>query len=59
MATFLTILLILLIVNIGLLLFSTTNSRLKIGRLNKNLPDQKSAKIYPLDLNTSKYKKAI
>ncbi len=59
MATFLTIFLVLLVVNIGLLVFSTTNSKLKIGRLNKNLSDKKATKIYPLDLNTSKYKKAI
>ena len=59
MAIFLTIILVLLVVNIGLLVFSTTNSKLRIGKLNKNLPDSKAAKIYPLDLNTSKYKKAI
>ena len=59
MITFFAIVLVLLLVNIALLLFSTTNSKLKINNLTKSISDKSSTKIYPLDLDTSKYKKAI
>ena len=59
MVTFFAIILVLLVVNASLLIFSTTNSKEKAGELTDKITDEKAAEIYPLDLDTSKYKKAI
>ena len=59
MVTFFAIILVLLVVNASLLLFSTTNSKEKAGELTDKITDPKASNIYPLDLDTSKYKKAI
>ncbi len=59
MTTFLAIILGLLIINVALLVFSNSNSKVKVGKLTKSISEQQPTKIYPLDLSTSKYKKAI
>ena len=59
MVTFFAILLILLIVNVGLILFSNTNSRIKVNKLKKGISKQSLPKIYTLDKAASKYKNAI
>lgn len=59
MATFFAIILVLLFFNIALLIFSTNNSKAKISKLTDKMSGQAPSKIYPLDLGTSKFKKAI
>ena len=59
MVTFFMIILALLVINASLLIFSTSGSRAKSDQANENLSDRNTSKIYPLDLSTSKYKKAI
>ncbi len=58
MATFFVILFVLIAVNAALLLFSATNSDSKVNK-GSAFTDSEAAKIYPLDLDSSKYKKAI
>ncbi len=58
MVIFFAIFFALIAVNASLLIFSALNAGTKFtGR--KESEDSEAAKIYPLDLDTSKYKKAI
>jgi len=59
MVTFLSTIFVLVVVNIALLLFSGNRPKLGVNKFKKNLANSDYSKIYPLDLNTSKYKKAI
>jgi hypothetical protein len=59
MTTFLTIFFVLVFFNAALLFFSVTNARQRVSKLRKSISDQSLTKIYPLDLNPTKYKKAI
>jgi len=59
MTTFLTIFFVLVLFNAALLFFSVTNARQRVTKLRKSISDQSLTKIYPLDLNPTKYKKAI
>jgi hypothetical protein len=59
MTTFLTIFFALVLLNVALLFFSVTNARQRVTKLRKSISDQSLTKIYPLDLNPTKYKKAI
>jgi len=59
MTTFLTIFFVLVLFNAALLFFSVTNARQRVSKLRKSISDQSLTKIYPLDLNPTKYKKAI
>lgn len=58
MVIFFTIFFALIAVNASLLIFSALNSN-AWSTGEKEVEESKAAKIYPLDLNTSKYKKAI
>jgi hypothetical protein len=58
MVTFFSIFFVLIAVNAFLLLFSARNSNM--GSADNNASEEShSAKIYPLDLEPSKFKKAI
>jgi hypothetical protein len=59
MTTFLIIVFVLVVLNAGLLIFSITNTGLKMSNLKKSISDQTVPKIYPLEFNTDSYKKAI
>ena len=59
MTTFFAIFLVLLVINAALLLFSNSKLNLKIRKFNKRIANQSPSKIYPLNLDSSKYKKAI
>ncbi len=59
MVTFLTTILVLVAVNLALLLFSTNRTKGRLSKLNKDLTSAADSKIYSLNLNSSKYKKAI
>jgi len=59
MTTFLTIFFVLILVNAALLFFSITSARQRVSKLRKSISEQSLTKIYPLDLNQTKYKKAI
>ena len=59
MLTFFAIILVLLVVNASLLLFSNSGKKEKAGELTDNISDQKPSNIYPLDLGSSDFKKAI
>ena len=59
MVTFLVIILVLVVLNVALLVFSNSNSRARVNKLTDKMSTTASSKIYPLDLNSSKYKKAI
>ena len=59
MVIFLAIFLVLLVINIALLVFSTTNSKTMVDDLTKSISDQAPIKIYPPEITSSKYKKAI
>ncbi len=59
MTTFFAIFLVLLVINIALLVFSNSKINLKISKFNKKITTQSPSKIYPLNLSSSKYKKAI
>lgn len=59
MVTFISILFILIAINATLLVFSVNGSGAKKTKEpSKNIAGS-AAKIYPLDLTTSKYKKAV
>lgn len=58
MVIFFAIFFALIAVNAFLLIFSVLNSGAR-STGEKESQDSQAAKIYPLDLNTSKYKKAI
>lgn len=59
MTTFFAIILVLLFVNVVLFIFSTNNSKSKVSNLTEKMAGKTSSKIFPLDLGTSKFKKAI
>jgi len=59
MTTFLTIFFVLVFLNAALLFFSVTSAGKRVSKLRKSISDQSLTKIYPLDLNPTKYKKAI
>jgi hypothetical protein len=59
MTIFLTILFILILLNAALLFFSVSNAGQRVNKLKKSISEQSLSKIYPLDLNPTKYKKAI
>jgi hypothetical protein len=59
MTTFLIIVFVLVVLNAGLLIFSITNTGIKVSNLKKSISDQTIPKIYPLELNPDSYKKAI
>ena len=59
MVTFFAIVIVLLVVNGALLFFSTNRAVDEAGELTNKEVDQKASNIHPLDLDTSKYKKAI
>ncbi len=59
MVTFLSIFFILLVINGALLIFSSNGSKEKVGPVVKDALNVSSAKIYPIDLLSPKYKKAI
>ena len=58
MVTFFTIFIVLIAVNAFLLLFSARNSSMGSADTNAS-KESHSTKIYPLDLEPSKFKKAI
>lgn len=58
MVTFFTIFIILIVVNAGLLIHSSMTA-LRKSRSNRPLSPSTEIKIYPLDLLSSDYKKAI
>ena len=58
MVIFFAIFFALIAVNASLLIFSAVNTGTKFSG-KKESDNSKAAKIYPLDLDTSKYKKAI
>ncbi|MBT8177956.1 MAG: hypothetical protein KJO94_07625 [Eudoraea sp.] len=58
MVIFFAIFFALIAVNASLLIFSAMNTGTKFSD-RKESEDAKAAKIYPLDLDTSEYKKAI
>jgi len=59
MTTFLIIFFVLIFLNAALLFFSVTNAGQRVSKLRKSISEQSLTKIYPLDLNPTKYKKAI
>ena len=59
MTTFFAIFLVLLVINVALLIFSNSKLNLKISKFNRKITNQSPSKIYPLNLSSSKYKKAI
>lgn len=59
MMTFLTIFLILIGINIAMVLLSLWSVSKKSKTSAQKLTDQPSSVIYPLDLLTSSYKKAV
>lgn len=59
MTTFLTIVFVLVLLNAALLIYSYANAGQKVNKFRKNISEQSITKIYPLDLDSAKYKKAI
>jgi len=59
MMTFFTILLILICVNAAMMLVSLYSVNKKANTTAKNISDSTISKIYPLDLVTAKYNKAV
>ncbi len=59
MTTFLTIFIVLVILNAALLFLSVANAGQRVSKLRKSISEQSLTKIYPLDLDSTKYKKAI
>lgn len=59
MVTFLSTIFVLIAINLALLLFSTNKAKQRLNKFNKDLSTTADSKIYPLNLNSSKYKKAI
>lgn len=59
MATFFGILFILIGINAILLVFSVNRTGQKVENSAKDISESSTAKVYPLDLLSSKYKKAI
>ena len=59
MLTFFAIILVLLVVNVALLFFSTNGTNEKAGELTDKIAGQKPSNIYPLETGSSEFKKAI
>ena len=59
MVTFFVIISVLLILNVALLIHSNIWASTKAGRVDKSITKEPAIKIYPIDLLTSGYKKAI
>lgn len=59
MTTFFTIFLILVLINAALLSFSIATNGRKQKDFSKDISDVNEHKIYPLDLSSSDYRKAI
>lgn len=59
MTTFLTILFILLGINGVMMFFSLNSVKQNARKLSKNATKSNTSKIYPIDLITPKYKKAV
>ena len=59
MVTFFIIFSILVLINAALLIFSALQAEPKVSRPKKGISETAPTKIYPLDLISSKYKKAI
>lgn len=59
MVTFFSIVFALVAINLALLLFSGIRSKQRMNKIKKEINSSAASKIYPLNLNTSKYKKAI
>ena len=59
MMTFLTIVLLLVCINAVMMLVSLYSVYKKANTTTKNIADATISKIYPLDLVTSKYNKAV
>jgi hypothetical protein len=59
MTTFLTIFFVLIFLNAALLFFSVSSAGKRVSNIRKSISEQSLTKIYPLDLNPTKYKKAI
>jgi hypothetical protein len=59
MTTFFTIFLLLVLVNVALLVFSIAASDRNSTKIPKDLSGAAQNKIYPLDLSSSDYQKAI
>jgi len=59
MTTFFTIFLLLVLVNVALLVFSIAASDSNSSKMSKDLSGTAQNKIYPLDLSSSDYRKAI
>ena len=59
MVTFFVIISVLLILNVAMLIHSNMWASSRVGRTDKNITKEPAIKIYPIDLLTSGYKKAI
>ena len=59
MVTFFVIISVLLIFNVALLVHSSIWASTRAGRTDKSITKEPAIKIYPIDLLTSGYKKAI
>lgn len=59
MTTFFTILFILLGINGVIMIFSLNNAKQNVEKPAKNANTSTTSKIYPIDLITSKYTKAV
>lgn len=59
MTTFFTILFILLSINGVMMLFSLSSTKQNAEKSSKNVTESTTSKIYPIDLITPKYKKAV
>lgn len=59
MTTFLTIFIVLVLFNAVLLFFSVASSGQGVSKLRKSISKESLTKIYPLDLDSTNYKKAI
>lgn len=59
MTAFFAIFLVLLVFNVAVLLLSNSKLNLKIRRFSRRIASQSPTKIHSLNLDSSKYKKAI
>lgn len=59
MTTFFTILIILVCINTAMMIVSLYGTNKNSRKVSNDLPDAKISKIYPLDLTTGNYKKAV
>jgi hypothetical protein len=59
MVTFFVIIAVLLILNAALLIHSSIWASTRAGRTENSITEEPAIKIYPIDLLTSGYKKAI